>query len=56
MATIIARITDAGLDPEDMVNLLISHTIARADHVDPTLQQVPFDSTPFTVSNSSIVT
>jgi len=27
---------------------LASHTIARADHVDPNLSAVPFDSTPFT--------
>lgn len=46
--TILARVHDAGLTTEDMVNLLISHTIARADHVDPTLTGVPFDTTPFT--------
>jgi len=45
---IVNRFTDAGFDPEDIVHLLASHTIARADHVDPTIQAVPFDSTPFT--------
>lgn len=45
---ILARVQDAGLTSQDMVNLLISHTIARADDIDPTLIQVPFDTTPFT--------
>ncbi|KAE9403095.1 manganese peroxidase [Gymnopus androsaceus JB14] len=33
---------------EDVVSLLVSHTVARADHVDPTVPAAPFDSTPFT--------
>lgn len=40
--------SDAGFSPTDLIHLLASHTVARADHVDPTLQAVPFDSTPFT--------
>lgn len=45
---ILARMADAGFTPQELVHLLASHTVARADHVDPTLQHVPFDSTPFT--------
>ncbi|KAJ3873747.1 manganese peroxidase [Lentinula edodes] len=46
---ILARFKDAAnLDAEDIVSLLVSHTVARADHVDPTLDAAPFDSTPFT--------
>jgi len=50
--TIIARFQDAfsnvgGFTGDEVVALLASHTIARADHVDPKLDGVPFDSTPF---------
>ncbi|EJF61826.1 manganese peroxidase 2 [Dichomitus squalens LYAD-421 SS1] len=46
---ILARFDDAGgFTPFEVVSLLASHTIARADHVDPTLDAAPFDSTPFT--------
>lgn len=48
VTSIIDRFADAGLTQADLVHLLASHTIARADHVDPTLAAVPFDSTPFT--------
>jgi cytochrome c peroxidase len=34
--------------PEEVVHLLASHTVARADHVDPNKGPLPFDSTPFT--------
>lgn len=48
---ILARFADAGgFTADDVVSLLVSHTVARADHVDPTLDAAPFDSTPFTVS------
>ncbi|KAF8518780.1 substrate-free manganese peroxidase [Gautieria morchelliformis] len=47
--SIFARMADGGgFSPEDVVALLASHTIARADHVDATLDAAPFDSTPFT--------
>nr|BAG72079.1 manganese peroxidase [Lentinula edodes]BAG72080.1 manganese peroxidase [Lentinula edodes] len=47
--SILARFQDAAnLTSEDIVSLLVSHTVARADHVDPTLDAAPFDSTPFT--------
>ena len=45
---ILNRMADAGFSPEELVHLLASHSVARADHVDPTIQAVPFDSTPFT--------
>ena len=45
---IFARMADAGFSPSDLIHLLASHSIARADHVDPTISAVPFDSTPFT--------
>ncbi|KZT40906.1 manganese peroxidase 2 [Sistotremastrum suecicum HHB10207 ss-3] len=46
--SIFARMADAGFSPNDLIHLLASHSIARADHVDPSIQAVPFDSTPFT--------
>ncbi|KIJ56377.1 class II peroxidase [Sphaerobolus stellatus SS14] len=47
--TILARFDDAdGFTADQVVALLASHSVARADHVDPTLNAAPFDSTPFT--------
>jgi hypothetical protein len=34
---IIARFADAGFAPNEIVDLLASHTIAAQDHVDPTI-------------------
>jgi manganese peroxidase len=49
VTSILARFADAAnLNSEDIVSLLVSHTVARADKVDPTLDAAPFDSTPFT--------
>ena len=46
---IFARMADGGnFSPTEVVELLVSHTIARSDHIDPLIQTVPFDSTPFT--------
>ncbi|CAK5263243.1 unnamed protein product [Mycena citricolor] len=46
---ILARFADAGnFSPFEVISLLASHTVARADHVDPTVGAAPFDSTPFT--------
>jgi hypothetical protein len=44
--TIIARMGDAGFSPNEIVDLLASHTVAAQDHVDPTIPGTPFDSTP----------
>jgi len=47
--SILARFADGGgFSSDEVVALLASHTIARADHVDSTLDAAPFDSTPFT--------
>lgn len=34
---IFARMGDAGFSPNEVVDLLISHTVAAQDHVDPTI-------------------
>ncbi|KAJ6610562.1 lignin peroxidase LiP2 precursor [Mycena sp. CBHHK59/15] len=44
---ILARMKDAGgFTPAEVVALLASHSVAGADTVDPTIEGVPFDSTP----------
>ncbi|KAJ7249934.1 heme peroxidase [Mycena rebaudengoi] len=43
---IIDRMGDAGFSPNEIVDLLASHTIAAQDHVDGTIPGAPFDSTP----------
>ncbi|KAJ7829849.1 versatile peroxidase [Mycena olivaceomarginata] len=44
---ILARMADAGgFTATDVVALLASHSVAGADNVDPTIEGVPFDSTP----------
>nr|AAB03480.1 manganese dependent peroxidase precursor MnP13-1 [Gelatoporia subvermispora]AAC05222.1 manganese peroxidase precursor [Gelatoporia subvermispora] len=49
VSTILARFADAGnFSPFEVVSLLASHSVARADKVDPTLDAAPFDTTPFT--------
>nr|P19136.1 RecName: Full=Manganese peroxidase H4; AltName: Full=MP-I; AltName: Full=Peroxidase manganese-dependent H4; Flags: Precursor [Phanerodontia chrysosporium]AAA33746.1 Mn-dependent peroxidase precursor [Phanerodontia chrysosporium] len=46
---ILQRFEDAGnFSPFEVVSLLASHTVARADKVDETIDAAPFDSTPFT--------
>ncbi|KAI0743578.1 Mn peroxidase MNP3 [Daedaleopsis nitida] len=45
--SILQRFSDAGgFTPAEVVALLASHTIAAADHVDPSIPGTPFDSTP----------
>lgn len=44
--SILARFGDAGFSADEVVALLASHTIAAADHVDPSIPGTPFDSTP----------
>jgi len=46
VTTILARFADVGFSPEEVVALLASHTVAAADHVDPSIPGTPFDSTP----------
>ncbi|KAI0757808.1 manganese peroxidase isozyme precursor [Daedaleopsis nitida] len=43
---IFARMGDAGFSPVEIVDLLVSHTVAAQDRVDPTIPGTPFDSTP----------
>ncbi|KAG6920086.1 hypothetical protein DXG01_010154 [Tephrocybe rancida] len=43
---ILARMADAGFSPNEVVALLSSHSVAAADHVDPTIPGTPLDSTP----------
>ncbi|KAF4564574.1 Versatile peroxidase vpl2 [Pleurotus pulmonarius] len=43
---ILARMGDAGFSPNEIVDLLASHSIAAADHVDESIPGTPFDSTP----------
>ncbi|KAJ7085122.1 manganese peroxidase [Mycena belliarum] len=48
VTSILERFADAGnFSPFEVVSLLASHSIARADKVDETLDAAPFDSTPF---------
>ncbi|KIJ56364.1 class II peroxidase [Sphaerobolus stellatus SS14] len=44
---ILERMGDAGFSPAELIALLASHSIARADLVDPNIHAAPFDSTPF---------
>lgn len=37
---LISRFNDAGLTTADMINLLVSHTVAAQDHVDPVSHNV----------------
>ncbi|KAF8511928.1 heme peroxidase [Gautieria morchelliformis] len=53
---IFARMNDGGnFSPDEVVALLASHSIARSDHVDPSIEAVPFDSTPFTFDTQIFV-
>ena len=44
--SILARMGDAGFSPSQIVDLLISHTVAAQDKIDPAIHGSPFDSTP----------
>lgn len=55
VTTILARMEDGGFTHAELIHLLASHTIARADHVDPTIKAVPLDSTPFTFDTQFFV-
>ncbi|KAI0275203.1 manganese peroxidase 3 [Gloeopeniophorella convolvens] len=53
--SILSRFADAGFSTDEVVALLASHTVAAADHVDPTIPGTPFDSTPFTFDTQFFV-
>ncbi|KAJ7112483.1 manganese peroxidase 1 [Mycena epipterygia] len=46
VTTIIARMGDAGFQPTEIVDLLASHSIAVQEHIDETIPNTPFDTTP----------
>ncbi|KIP10306.1 fungal class II heme-containing peroxidase [Phlebiopsis gigantea 11061_1 CR5-6] len=47
--TILDRFADAGnFSPFEVISLLASHSVARADKVDTSIDAAPFDTTPFT--------
>ncbi|KAF7305267.1 Peroxidase [Mycena chlorophos] len=52
---ILARMGDAGLNAQETVALIASHSIAGADDIDPNLQGLPFDSTPSTFDTQFFV-
>jgi len=43
---ILARFSDAGFSPSEVVALLASHSVAASDNIEPGLRGLPFDSTP----------
>ncbi|KAJ7077677.1 heme peroxidase [Mycena belliarum] len=42
----LGRVGDAGLSGEELVDLMAAHSIGVQEHVDPTIEGMPFDSTP----------
>ncbi|KZV89005.1 peroxidase MNP2 [Exidia glandulosa HHB12029] len=48
---ILARMLDAGFQPEEVIALLASHTIAAQDEIEPAIERSPFDSTPALFDN-----
>ncbi|KAF7305266.1 Peroxidase [Mycena chlorophos] len=52
---ILARMADAGLNAQETVALIASHSIAGADDIDPNLSGLPFDSTPSTFDTQFFV-
>ncbi|KAF8997796.1 heme peroxidase, partial [Hymenopellis radicata] len=45
---LLARFKDAGFSPNELVDLLASHSVAFQENVDPTIPFTPMDSTPGT--------
>ncbi|EJD38773.1 MnP-atypical, short manganese peroxidase [Auricularia subglabra TFB-10046 SS5] len=43
---ILARMLDMGFQPDEVIALLASHTIAAQDEIEPAINRSPFDSTP----------
>ncbi|KAF8964560.1 fungal versatile peroxidase from pleurotus Eryngii [Flammula alnicola] len=52
---ILERFASVGFSPQEVISLLSSHSIAGADTVDPTLEGVPFDSTPSTFDTNIFI-
>ncbi|KAM5530526.1 hypothetical protein V8D89_015803 [Ganoderma adspersum] len=53
--TILARMGDAGFSPNEIVDLLASHTVAAQDKVDASIPGTPFDSTPSTFDSQFFI-
>ncbi|KAL5507632.1 GP1_11 [Sanghuangporus vaninii] len=52
---IIDRFADVGINSDEIIHLLASHTVARSDTLVPGQDGVPFDSTPFTFDSQIFV-
>lgn len=48
---ILARMADAGFQPDEVIALLASHSIAAQDEIEPAIDRSPFDSTPGVFDN-----
>ncbi|KAF7354126.1 Peroxidase [Mycena venus] len=46
VSTILARVGDAGLSPDEMVELLASHSVGVQEDIDESIPGTPFDLTP----------
>ncbi|KAF8964551.1 hypothetical protein BDZ97DRAFT_1904396 [Flammula alnicola] len=55
VTSILERFASVGFSPQEVIALLSSHSIAGADTVDPTLEGVPFDSTPSTFDTTIFI-
>ncbi|ESK91435.1 manganese peroxidase [Moniliophthora roreri MCA 2997] len=49
------RLGDAGFSPDEVIDLLISHTIGGQEHVDESTPNTPFDTTPETFDSQFFV-
>ncbi|EEB94554.1 hypothetical protein MPER_06612, partial [Moniliophthora perniciosa FA553] len=49
------RLGDAGFSPDEVVDLLIAHTIGGQEHVDESVPNTPFDTTPETFDSQFFV-
>ncbi|KAF8491642.1 heme peroxidase [Gautieria morchelliformis] len=44
-----------GFLPTDVIALLASHTIVRSEHINPTIEKVPLNSTPFDIESHFLI-
>ncbi|KAJ7318349.1 putative versatile peroxidase [Mycena albidolilacea] len=52
VTTMLARVGDAGLTPEELIDLLASHSVASQKIIDETIPHTPFDLTPEIFDNN----
>lgn len=50
VTTILARVADAGITPDEMVDLLASHSVGFQEDVDPVSSFIPVSSPEFSLS------